>query len=393
MKEFIYFPSFDTGTSRDAAKKNIKLNSGLGWRFWLDSYPEKYRHKAYLISAGHSSKKPDHAKQYEFTDDTIVMGDSGGYQIATGAMKWDLSIRDQIFTWLENNSNIAMNLDIPTRGQYAGQFEKCLEISLDNFKYFADKQSGKTDFLNIIQGSTYEKYKKWYQVVKGLPFQGWAMGGAQGNVSSFISGIAVLAESGELFKDENKWFHILGTSSVLEFLMLAQLQKSLDDAGSKITITTDSSTPSRTVSYGFYYTGYDLKSLNFSYIHLPRKEKWQFDKHRVTTMPIFNEIDEQIWDTYTLEEFLEWKSVHYGWLVSHNFAVFKDSLRLINNVVNNDPYILEQYVTKETLMCLNSIDDIVKSSNPSAILHKNSQIYNSLSRKIAVSHDTNNDFF
>ena len=66
------------------------------------------------------------------------MGDSGGYQIASGAMKWDIKHLDRIFKWLEENTDIAMNLDIPPRLKYQGQYAECLQISKENFKYFSD---------------------------------------------------------------------------------------------------------------------------------------------------------------------------------------------------------------------------------------------------------------
>jgi len=39
-----------------------------------------------------------------------------------------------------------MNLDIPPRFEYEGKFDECLQISSDNFKYFADNQSS-TEYL------------------------------------------------------------------------------------------------------------------------------------------------------------------------------------------------------------------------------------------------------
>ena len=57
------------------------------------------------------------------------MGDTGGYPIADGAMKCDIKNRDRIFKLLEENTDIAMNLDIPPRLKYQGQYGECLEIS------------------------------------------------------------------------------------------------------------------------------------------------------------------------------------------------------------------------------------------------------------------------
>lgn len=398
-REFIYFPSFSSGTSAWASKKNPRLTDGTPWRFWAEDFPKEYRHTSFLISAGHSYKDMEYASKFEFTPDTIVMGDSGGFQISTGVIKWDKNnskeIRQRIFDWLEANAHVSMNLDIPTRGEYADRFQEAMEISLDNFQFFADNQSGKTDFLNVLQGSTYDKYKAWYKVVNDFPFQGWAVGGAPGSVVAFASAICVLAEGGELLKDQNKWLHMLGMSSVIEFLILAQVQKSLNEIGSGITLTTDSSTPSRSVSYGYYYTGYDFKRLTFSYTHVPRKEKFDFRNMQSQSLPLITMMDHRIWNDYTIEEFVEWKSEHYAWLVIHNFAVFKDCIRNANNIVYNDDYILQQNVSKETFSVLKSFDEMIKSNNPKQVLDKYMPLYVSISRRLFgnFSETITDDFF
>ena len=392
MKKFIYFPSFSAGSGGNSAKKNYKLKDGTPWRFWSDEYPEKYRHKSFLVTAGHNYRKFDYSKQFEFQDDTIVMGDSGGYQISTGVIKWDVGIREQIFKWLENNSNVAINLDIPTRGVYAGKYQEALDISIDNFKYFEKHQTGKTDFLNVLQGGNYAKYSDWYRNVSGFDFQGWAVGAAPGNVVAFLGSLVVLVESGELLNPKNKWLHYLGMSSVVEFLILAQIQKSLEEIGSNVQLTTDSSTPSMSCSYGYYYHSFDLRDLVFRYAHLPRFDVLTNSMGK--TMPILNEIDQRIWDTWTLEEFAKWGPEHYGWLINHNFALFKDCIDQCNNVVNNDPYIRNQFLSGEVIKMLDSIDEIVKSNNPRAIYDKYLPIYNSLNRKNVGALDTSkNDFF
>ena len=63
-----------------------------------------------------------------------------------------------------------MNLDIPPKIKYEGMYEECLKISKENFKYFANKQSGNTDFLNVVQGTNELEYMNWYDEVKDFPF-------------------------------------------------------------------------------------------------------------------------------------------------------------------------------------------------------------------------------
>ena len=214
MSKFIYFPSFSAGAMGSSLAKNVKLKNDLSIRFYSEEFPEKYRHTDILITAGHHFKKDDYKNDLGLTDKNLVMGDSGGYQIASGAIKWDMSIRERIFKWLEHNSDIAMNLDIPPKIKYEGMYEECLKISKDNFKYFADNQSGNTDFLNVVQGTNDLEYINWYNEMKDYPFQGWAVGGGGRNVYAFMSGVMSLLQGGEHLKDTNKYFHILGISKI-----------------------------------------------------------------------------------------------------------------------------------------------------------------------------------
>ena len=228
MSKFKYFPSFSVAGFGQALRKNLKLRNGLTSRFYSEEFPEKYRHTEFLISAGHFLKRPDLYGEHGFTDKNLIMGDSGGFQIASGALKWDKSLLEKVFIWLENNSDIAMNLDIPPKIKYEGMYEECLKISKDNFKYFADNQTGKVDFLNVVQGTNEVEYINWYNEVCDFPFQGWAVGGGGRSVYAFMSGVLSLLNGKEHLKDSNKWLHILGISKISDFLMLNQLQKFLN---------------------------------------------------------------------------------------------------------------------------------------------------------------------
>ena len=114
--KFKYFPSFSVGAFGDALRKNYKFDDGFPCRFYSDEFPEKFRHNEFLISAGHFIRNnPDLYNEHGFTSNNLIMGDSGGYQICSGATKWKPELTQQSFEWLEKNSNIAMNLDIPPR--------------------------------------------------------------------------------------------------------------------------------------------------------------------------------------------------------------------------------------------------------------------------------------
>ena len=96
-KKFIYYPSLSAGSMVSAFKKDAKFEDGTTMRFFSKDYPEEWRHPYFLITAGHHYKKMDFRQQIGLDDDVLVFGDSGGFQIATGALKWDSTIREKIF--------------------------------------------------------------------------------------------------------------------------------------------------------------------------------------------------------------------------------------------------------------------------------------------------------
>jgi len=393
MSKFIYFPSFSAGAMGSSLAKNVKLKNDLSIRFYSDEFPEKYRHTDILITAGHHFKKDDYKNDLGLTDKNLVMGDSGGYQIASGAIKWDMSIRERIFKWLEHNSDIAMNLDIPPKIKYEGMYEECLKISKDNFKYFADNQSGNTDFLNVVQGTNDLEYINWYNEMKEYPFQGWAVGGGGRNVFAFMSGVMSLLQGGEHLKDTNKYFHILGISKVKDFLMLNQLQKSLNEIDSKIIVTTDSSSPDRAVVFGSYYHSYDFKKPAFRSINVPKYDdsfKDQVFKH----LPVTTEFDrEYLREALTWDDTVEWKGQCTMAIRLHNFMVFKEAIEKAEYYVYSHDYIKKQILSNDMYELLQSIDAMVKSDKPRDVFEKYKPLFKRLSNVKSENETIENKFF
>ena len=135
---FIYFPSFSAGEMGSNFVKNHQFRNGMTIRFYTDKFPKEFQQKQLLITAGAHMTVQDYKNKMGLTDDNLVMGDSGGFQFASGALKWDIKYRDKIFNWLSENTDVAMNLDLPPRLKNEGKFQECLDISLDNFKYFQE---------------------------------------------------------------------------------------------------------------------------------------------------------------------------------------------------------------------------------------------------------------
>ncbi len=399
--KFIYFPSFSGGEFGNGLEKNHKFRDKQSVRFYSDEYPEEFRYKNLLITAGSLYKRKTYYEDMNFKrGEHLIMGDSGGYQILTGVLKWNEKLKVDIFNWLENNSDVAMNLDIPPRGLYEGKYYECLEVSKDNFKYFADNQTGKTKFLNVIHGTGIDSYQHWYNNVKDFEFNGWGVGGLRGAVYPTMSSLAVLLEGKEHLKLTNEYLHILGTSRINNFLILLQLQKSLSEVGSNMVVTTDSSTPDRVVVFGGYYIDFSLAQTKFDLVNLPRtKHREGVDKEiELLANKDFiksTSFDEVIRDLgINMMDVANWTRDGQYAMRLHNFHLFLDAIEQAEELIYGLDDIKEQLLNKDLYQVLHSIDEMVKSDDPMKVFEKYKTLYTKMSSaKDSVNVNSNHGFF
>ena len=138
-------------------------------------------------------------------EDTVLVGDSGGYQIGSGAWKLDWSnfengadwqkTRCGIMTWFEEYCDYSMT-QIFRYGHIFPYHDRtglkdpkdCLEKTIYNHKFFIENRMRKTKFLNTLHGANWETSENWYQNVKEFndpkvygdrAFEGYAMAGDQ----------------------------------------------------------------------------------------------------------------------------------------------------------------------------------------------------------------------
>lgn len=205
---------------------------------------------------------------------TVVIGDSGGYQIGTGALEamkgwskykskpdqiielWHTNpeIRARIYRWLETYTDYAMTLDMPlwAKGNKSSPFsqlstQQLIDLSVENLRYFADnrgKTHGKTTkLLNVLQDDGQEGGAAWYAAVKDFECDGWAFGSAtKTSFANTLTWMRRLLDDGKL--QTTQWIHILGIGTLEHALLYTALQRKLRAAvGHKIQISFDSSTP------------------------------------------------------------------------------------------------------------------------------------------------------
>ena len=385
ISKFKYFPSFSAGEFGHGLYKNHKFKDELTCRFYTEEFPEEFRYTEFLITAGAHYRNMNFYNEMGFKKDVnLVMGDSGGYQLATGANKWKDGMKEQTFEWLENNSDIAMNLDIPPRRTFEGKFKECFDFSMENFKYFNEKQTGQTAFLNVLQGEDDATYKQWYDACSGFDFQGWSVGGTAGDIYRFMASICTLLEGREHEKKANKYLHILGTTRIHDMFMLLQLQKSLEEVGSDICVTTDSSTPDRATVFGLYYIGFAFKNLGFEAINMPREKHLEgmsdmVQKLKTKNLIGVNNFDRFIMKYANMDDIAEWNWDGQFRMRLHNFYLFLDAIEMIEQSVFSLEHSLEQLLKKDLYQVVRSIDEMVKSDDPRRVFEKYKALYNRVS--------------
>jgi hypothetical protein len=371
-KKLVYFPSLSSGAYASPLTKDMEVAPGVPYRFWDDRVPEKWRYKYFLMTAGHLYKK-DTIRQTWGLQDSLVFGDSGGFQIATGALKWDMALRDRIFEWLENNSDIACNIDIPPRVTYEGRFQEALDISLDNFKYFETKQTGKTKFLNVVQGSNPAEFKHWYSTVKDLQFGGWCFGSSR-RLVDFMYILAMMLKEKEFDKPYNTWIHLLGISKVSDFFVLAQMQKLLNKhTNNRITVSTDSSSPGQYPIFGQMVFSPNWKDQVFNMLYFPKDAS---HINYPTTGHIPSLIDHPGVPYLTWDVVRNYSTEAVTRLTYHNLYMYVYTSETVEMLINTCPLeVLAETIPNDLIQVLRSMEEMFESSDPITVYEKYRQFY------------------
>lgn len=387
---FIYYPSLSCGNSKHWLEKDWSLENGDTCRFYDDRYPEKFRHKTFLVSYGHNRSKHEVRKDLGL-EESLVIGDSGGFQLMTGAMKWQDDTPKKVLTWLENNSDVAMNLDIPPRGKIFG-YNESLQMSVDNFKYFEKNRTGKCDLLNVLHGQTKASYEEWYNHVKDFKFEGWSLGGAINDKYQFLYAVALLMEKGEFDKDHIKYLHILGSASVSDFFMLGCVQKFLHKKyGKKIQVSTDSSSSNRATIYGMWF--YDINWKSVSQVNLYFGKDGRTDYNLDAKLPC--RLGCPGCENITYRDIEKYDERTYMQMTNHNLAFLLNAYDTVNLVLNSHEEMIREIFGSDFYKMYKSVEELFESKHPIATFNKYEKIYAKFGKmnEISVNDSKVNEFF
>jgi len=308
----VYLPAISSFYSAYVAKQRLEefvpkdripkgFDRGIEGMNFLNPEQGYFYYKYALYSAGHAQLDLTKAISQDSMihgrdkNKTMILGDSGGYQIGKGVIQFDWKnfdgpaankIRDDILAWLEFTADWSMMLDVPTWACLPENRERtgltsladCLNKTRFNNEYWLSRRLGHTKFLNVLQGSDWDTAEEWYQGVKEFSdpavwgdraAEGWAFGGVNMCKMDFtLKRLISLREDG-LLKGKN-WIHFLGTAQLDWACYLTSIQRQLrKHINEEVTISFDCASPFVATAHGLCYT---------DAVHTPKKWSTVMDK-------------------------------------------------------------------------------------------------------------------
>ena len=290
----IYVPSISQNFAIDiyANKWKRALPEGIEGKDlnFLDPNNRLFRISHALSSAGQAlgQTKPCIVTERD-TKNTLIIGDSGGYQIASGRLHIHSDYdREKILRWLENTSDVAMTLDVPTgpllrKGYKFKSHADCLKTTMDHLDFFhKNRRPGKVKFLNVLQGNSPAEADDWYDNVKTYPFEGWAFAGLlRHNMYELCRRLIIMMDEGQL--QGKDWIHVLGTNELEVAVLLTAIQRAINRyANQNLRISYDTSTPFRLLAWRSVITlpNFDTKRMSVSTTQLPDGDEFIESKLR-----------------------------------------------------------------------------------------------------------------
>ena len=259
---------------------------------WLNAQKSLFPYKWSLYSGGHANldlNKQDWSEDMVRNRDpnTLILGDSGGFQIAKGLWEGDWRAnsgcpraqarREAVLKWLDGIADYGMTLDIPTWVIHDKKARKACGIStlqeavdatkFNNDFYMKNRKgikNGGMRVLNVLQGANHDDAEQWYQTMKDYcdpvkypdtHFNGWSMGGQNMcDVELVLKRLIVLKYDNLLQEGIHDWMHFLGTSKLEWAVLLTVIQRAVRrHVNPAFTISFDCASPFLATANGQVY--------------------------------------------------------------------------------------------------------------------------------------------
>ena len=276
----------------DPARIPAGFNGDVEKLNFLNKKEGLYYYEWGLYSAGHANLDTtvnDNSESIirERDPHTVMLGDSGGFQILKGQWPADwknpncpkaMEKRKIVLKWMDTYMNYGMCLDIPSQSETTFHLkdkqgnsvhgirdvDDAIVATHINNEYFINNRSGKCKFLNVLKGRTHTDIDKWYDEMKkycdpniypDTHFNGWAFGGqTKIDIHLTLRRMVDIIYDGLLQEGKHDLIHCLGVS-ILEYAVLfTDIQKAIRKYhNSKLQITFDCASPFFSAAKGLAY--------------------------------------------------------------------------------------------------------------------------------------------
>lgn len=385
----VFLPAISSFFSTYVAKQRLEdfvpqdripkgFDRGIEGMNFLNEEAGYFTYKYGLYSAGHAqldlqkSLVQESMIQDRNRDKTMILGDSGGYQIGKGVIKFDwlnfegpeaTKTRQKILEWLELTADWSMMLDVPTwacdhiHSPKTGlkTFEDCLDKTRYNNKYFLDNRLGQTKFLNVLQGSNWDTAERWYEGVKEFSdpavygdkaAEGWAMGGANMcKMPITLRRLITMKFDGML--EGKDWMHFLGTAQLDWSCYLTSIQRIIrEQINPNFTISFDCASPFIATAHGLVYTNAQHTSKRWSVIMDKAPDNKALAKCHDIQFPFESEVGRRMTiadichyapgmlNKIGKEGKTSWDSFAYALMMSHNVECHIKAVQRANTLMD-----------------------------------------------------------
>ncbi len=358
------------------------FDRGIEGMNFLNPEQGYFYYKYGLYSAGHAQLDITKSLEQELMiqdrdrSKTMILGDSGGYQIGKGVIKFDWQnfegaeankVREKILTWLDVTADWSMMLDVPTwaadhiHSPKTGlkTFNDCLEKTRFNNDYFIKNRVGAKDggtkFLNVLQGSDWATAEAWYEGVKEYSdvskygdraAEGWAMGGANMcKMPITLRRLITMKFDGML--EGKDWMHFLGTAQLDWACYLTLIQRQIrKHINENFTVSFDCASPFIATAHGLVYTNAQHTNKRFSVIMDKAPDNKTLAKRHEIPFPFESEIGRRLdiadichyapgmLNKIGKEGKTSWDSFAYALMMGHNVYCHIVAVQRANNLMD-----------------------------------------------------------
>ena len=377
-----FFSTYVAKQRREEFVPNDRIPQGFdrgieGMNF-LNPEQGYFYYKYGLYSAGHAqldlqkTMTMDAMIQDRDRSKTLILGDSGGYQVGKGVLKFDWQnfegpaankTRDDILNWLELTADWSMLLDVPTWAcDHIHQpktglkdFDDCLAKTRFNNEYWLNQRLGATKFLNVLQGSDWETAEKWYQGVKEFSdpakygdkaCEGWAMGGANMCKMPITLRRLITMKFDGMLKGKD-WMHFLGTAQLDWSCYLTSIQRRVrEHINENFTISFDCASPFIATAHGLVYTNAQHTNRRWSVIMDKAPDNKGLAQRHDIPFPFESEIGRRLsiadichyapgmLNKIGKDGKTSWDSFGYALMMAHNVECHIKAVQRANNLMD-----------------------------------------------------------